>query len=627
MQKAIYILSFLCCIIGMQQLASAQCAYDNTQFGTYLAPTTVGTDVVLSTCFYGGEYAYVTGLVAGNTYRFSTCGDTDFDTQITVYESGPGAVLGYNDDGCGAQSTIDFVYAGGTGNVDVLIDQYPCTSNTLCMTLNAQLVALGTPPPPAGGCGASGSYCYGDSNTGTDFASTTPPAGQAVSITLGGSIEACCDAIYVRQNGVNIAGPFAGTLTGTYTGAVGTTISLYLTSDGSVSCGSGFAPTFSIACTTPVTPPPAGGCGVSGSYCYGDSNTGTTFASTTPSGSQVASITLSGSVESCCDAVYVRQNGVDIAGPFAGTLSGTYTGTVGATMSLYLTSDGSVSCASGYGVGFSIACTTPPPSFSVTLSNIVNAVCNTGGSVRANAVGGTSPYSVLWSNGATTATISNLAAGTYTVTVTSGNGATATASTTLTNLAIAVPTGLTTTNITGTTATLSWGAVAGAANYSIQGRKVGAATWTNVGPVTGTSKNIQSQIACGKTYEWKVRANCAGGLTFSAFSPTVTFTTSPCPSKTDSELVAEWDGGFKTFSLSPNPANSVATLYYSTETETPLSISIIDVTGRVVAQQNTLATQGDNTINLATNQLPQGYYVVELNDGTTKMHEKLLIAR
>jgi NADH:ubiquinone oxidoreductase subunit B-like Fe-S oxidoreductase len=78
MQKAIYILSFLCCIIGMQQLASAQCAYDNTQFGTYLAPTTVGTDVVLSTCFYGGEYAYVTGLVAGNTYRFSTCGDTDF---------------------------------------------------------------------------------------------------------------------------------------------------------------------------------------------------------------------------------------------------------------------------------------------------------------------------------------------------------------------------------------------------------------------------------------------------------------------------------------------------------------------------------------------------------------------
>jgi hypothetical protein len=199
--------------------------------------------------------------------------------------------LGYNDDGCGAQSTIDFVYAGGTGNVDVLIDQYPCTSNTLCMTLNAQLVALGTPPPPAGGCGASGSYCYGDSNTGTDFASTTPPAGQAVSITLGGSIEACCDAIYVRQNGVNIAGPFAGTLTGTYTGAVGTTISLYLTSDGSVSCGSGFAPTFfNCLYNTCLLHLLLVVVVYLALIVYGDSNTGTTFASTTPSGSQVASI-------------------------------------------------------------------------------------------------------------------------------------------------------------------------------------------------------------------------------------------------------------------------------------------------------------------------------------------------
>jgi hypothetical protein len=87
------------------------------------------------------------------------------------------------------------------------------------------------------------------------------------------------------------------------------------------------------------------------------------------------------------------------------------------------------------------------------------------------------------------------------------------------------------------------------------------------------------------------------------------------------------DGGFKTFSLSPNPANSLVTLYYSTETETPLNISIIDLTGRIILQQNTLATQGDNTINLVTNQLPQGYYVVELNDGTAKMHEKLVIAR
>jgi hypothetical protein len=268
-------------------------------------------------------------------------------------------------------------------------------------------------------------------------------------------------------------------------------------------------------------------------------------------------------------------------------------------------------------------------SLNVTFSNIVNTVCNTGGSVKAIASGGTSFYTYSWSNGASTATISNLAAGTYTVTVSSSNDS-ATASITIVNTAIAVPTGLTTTAITGTSATLSWNAVPGAATYTIRGRKVGTTLWKTVGPVTGTSKNVQSQMSCGKTYEWKVRANCGNGNgngnASSAYSSTATFTTTACPNAS-SKTNSEWDGDFKTFDLSPNPANNLVTLSYTTETETSLNINIINITGRVVLQQNILAIQGDNTINLATTQLPKGYYVVELNDGTAKMHEKLLIVR
>ncbi|MFC4144157.1 DUF7507 domain-containing protein, partial [Pedobacter mendelii] len=46
------------------------------------------------------------------------------------------------------------------------------------------------------------------------------------------------------------------------------------------------------------------------------------------------------------------------------------------------------------------------------------------GSATASATGGTGSYNYLWSNGATTATASNLAAGNYTVTVTDANGCT-----------------------------------------------------------------------------------------------------------------------------------------------------------------------------------------------------------
>lgn len=59
------------------------------------------------------------------------------------------------------------------------------------------------------------------------------------------------------------------------------------------------------------------------------------------------------------------------------------------------------------------------------------ATCTTGGSATATASGGAGNYGFVWSTGATTAAVSNLAPGTYTVTVTDGAGCTATASATI----------------------------------------------------------------------------------------------------------------------------------------------------------------------------------------------------
>ena len=338
-------------------------------------------------------------------------------------------------------------------------------------------------------------------------------------------------------------------------------------------------------------------------------NPGAVTAVVTPASTSLvggsATLTASGG------ATYTWSNAATTAATTV-TAAGTYTVTV--TSSVGCTATATATVTAG-------GCTAP----TITFTNIVNAICNTGGSVKAIPTGGVSPYSALWSTGGTTATISNLAGGTYTVTVTGGNGCTATASTTLTNSAIAVPSGLTSTNIAATTVTLSWGAVAGALNYTILGRKVGAANWTTVGPVTGTTKNISSQISACKTYEWKVRANCSDGVTSSAFSSTVNFTTTGCgaPGKTS----GEWDNEFKTFNLLPNPASNLVSLYYNVENNTLVNIRVMDMIGRVVLQKNTTATQGDNSTGLDTSTLPQGYYIVELNDGTTKMHEKLLIAK
>lgn len=289
------------------------------------------------------------------------------------------------------------------------------------------------------------------------------------------------------------------------------------------------------------------------------------------------------------------------------TSAGTYTVTV---------SNGAGACTA------TAMATVQVSTLSATIGNIVNPVCNLGGSMKVFVSGGVPPYTGLWSNGATNGAIGNLSGGTYTVTITDATGCSKTASASITDQALGVPTNLTTTNITATTATFNWGAVAGAANYTILGRKVGAATWTTIGPITGTSKTVSSQLVACKNYQWKVRANCASGLTSSSFSAIATFSTTGCPAKADDIAAIN-----QTFSLQPNPASSLVTLNYTSLNNSQLHIMVLDITGKEALSQNTNTTEGDNQIDLHIGNLPPGYYVVEVNDGINKLHEKLIIAR
>ncbi|WMX16750.1 choice-of-anchor L domain-containing protein [Aureispira sp. CCB-E] len=60
---------------------------------------------------------------------------------------------------------------------------------------------------------------------------------------------------------------------------------------------------------------------------------------------------------------------------------------------------------------------------SIASMNVTNEFCGNGsGAIDATISGGSLPYTYLWSNGATTQDLSNVAAGAYTLTVTDGNG-------------------------------------------------------------------------------------------------------------------------------------------------------------------------------------------------------------
>jgi len=100
-----------------------------------------------------------------------------------------------------------------------------------------------------------------------------------------------------------------------------------------------------------------------------------------------------------------------------------------------------------------------------SITSQTNNICNGDalGSLTVTASDGTTPYTYNWSNTATTATISTLGAGTYTVTVTDAGGTTATSSATITE-----PTALNTT-ISSQTNVACFGESTGSLTASVTG--------------------------------------------------------------------------------------------------------------------------------------------------------------
>ncbi len=250
---ALAFLSVLPCL----ELA-AQCANNNLLYTT-VTPTCPGSSTV--PCVYGGEYVLV-NVVSGNTYTFSTCGNALWDTQITLYNNLGGGSLGFNDDGCGLQSTITWV-ATFTGQLRVLVDQFPCISNSLCANL---VIACGGGPPPV----VCGSQVYdpggaaGNYPNGSNFVQTYCPSvpGDVLTMTFNSfATEAGWDFVTI-YNGPNTGSPSLGTFSGTtipgpFTSThPGGCLTLAFSSDLSVAAA-GWSATLTCG---PPPPPPSGDC-------------------------------------------------------------------------------------------------------------------------------------------------------------------------------------------------------------------------------------------------------------------------------------------------------------------------------------------------------------------------------
>jgi hypothetical protein len=197
--------------------------------------------------------------------------------------------------------------------------------------------------------------------------------------------------------------------------------------------------------------------------------------------------------------------------------------------------------------------TAPAPVVATPAST--NPACNTGntGSASVTVAGGTPGYTYQWRNGTTavgsTATISNLGAGTYTVTVTDTRGCTATSSVTLVAPTVVTATATSTNPAcsTGNTGSATVTATGGTPGYTYQ--------WRNGTTSVGTSQNL-ANIGAG-TYSVTVTdsrgCTTTSTVTLTAPSPvtaTTSTTAATCYGLTNGQATVAAGGGTSPYTYS-----------------------------------------------------------------------------
>ena len=174
------------------------------------------------------------------------------------------------------------------------------------------------------------------------------------------------------------------------------------------------------------------------------------------------------------------------------------------------------------------------------------------------------------------------------------------------------PTGLSTSAISTTGATLNWTST-GAAGYSYRVRIAGN-PWAGSNGVT-TNTKVLTGLTANTTYEYQVISNCGGGI-FSTWSNIASFVTGASLKAITGEILSDNNQ----VSVYPNPTKDKLNIEFIAAVSEDAMVKVMDMTGRVVKVIRASVEAGNNTIEVSLSEFSAGMYTIQLFENNSLTH-------
>jgi PKD repeat protein len=277
------------------------------------------------------------------------------------------------------------------------------------------------------------------------------------------------------------------------------------------------------------------------------------------------------------------------------TLTATATGTFNVT-----TTDLNSCTATSNTITTSVS-SSPSPTISATGAV---AFCSGDSVVISSSAGDT----YLWSNGATSSSITVKQSGTFTVTVTNADACLGTGGSNTINVVVTP------------TPVASFTQALGNNSYTIAFTN----TTTNGSTYNWDFGNGQSSTNASPTHVYTQNGS---------FTVTLVANNGTCSSTSTGTVsiigvgLNDVENAIEAISLYPNPNNGLASLEVTTTKNTTVIISVLDMTGRVLTQINTEINSGSNQVELNTSTFAAGLYLVNVNIGAEQKIVRMSVSK